>query len=81
MSAELKQQAMEAKAAEAEAEEYDEAEEAEEEAGGHRFLFFTAMPAWLVSMVVHAVAVLIMAMITVGGNVEAGQSHYHCRAG
>ncbi len=70
MSAEVKQQSMEAKAAEAEAEEYDEEEELEEEAGGHRFLFFTAMPAWLVSMVVHAVALLVMAMITVGGNVE-----------
>jgi hypothetical protein len=68
MSDELKQQAMKAKAAEAE--EYDEEEELEEEAGGHRFLFFTAMPAWLVSMVVHAVALLVMAMITVGGNVE-----------
>ncbi len=70
MSAEVKQQSLEAKAAEAEAEEYDEEEEFEEEAGGHRFLFFTAMPAWLVSMVVHAVALLVMAMITVGGNVE-----------
>lgn len=68
MSAELKQQALEARAAEAE--EYDEDEELEEEVVGHRFLFFTAMPAWLVSMVVHAVALLVMAMITVGGNVE-----------
>lgn len=70
MSAETKQQAMEAHAAEAEAEAYDEEEELEEEAVGHRFLFFTAMPAWLVSMIVHAVALLVMAMITVGGNVE-----------
>ncbi|HPM82277.1 MAG TPA: hypothetical protein PLF81_16330, partial [Candidatus Anammoximicrobium sp.] len=70
MSAEVKQQSLEAKAAEAEAEEYDDEEELEEEAVGHRFLFFTAVPAWLVSMVVHAVALLVMAMITVGGNVE-----------
>jgi hypothetical protein len=70
MSAEVKQQAMEATAAEAEAEAYDEEEELEEEAVGHRFLFFTAMPAWLVSMIVHAVALLVMAMITVGGNVD-----------
>ena len=62
---------MEAKAAEAQAEEYDEGEELEEEAGGHRFLFFTARcRRGLSSMVVHAVALLVMAMITVGGNVE-----------
>jgi len=69
MSAEGKQQAMEARAAEAEAYDDDE-EELEEEAVGHRFLFFTAMPAWLVSMIVHAVGLLVMAMITVGGNVD-----------
>lgn len=70
MSAELNQQAMEAKAAEAEAEAEAYEEEFEDEVVGHRFLFFTAMPAWLISMIVHAVALLVMAMITVGANVD-----------
>lgn len=35
-------------------------------AQGSRFVMFTAMPSWLVSMVVHIVAILIMGLITVG---------------
>ena len=76
MSAEANQQAMEAQAAEAEA--YDEEEELEDEFVGHRFLFFTAMPAWLVSMIVHAVGLLVLAMITVGGNVEPDKADCTC---
>jgi hypothetical protein len=66
MSVEQQQQAMEAHAAEAEMEEYEEEGEYEEEyvGGGHRFLLFTAMPGWLVSMVVHAVALMVMAILT-----------------
>lgn len=56
------QQAMEAKAAEAEAQEADEYED-EELGGGHRFLLFTAMPGWLVSMVVHIVGLMLLAMV------------------
>ncbi len=71
MSVEQKQQAMEAAASEAEVEDYEDEEEYEEySGGGHRFLLFTAMPGWLVSMVVHAVGLLILAILTVPDQVE-----------
>lgn len=41
-------------------------EEQPEPAQGNRFLMFTAVPSWLVSMVVHIVLLVIMALITVG---------------
>lgn len=68
MSIEQQQQALEAQAAEAE---YQGEEEAAEEyvEGGHRWLLFTAVPSWAVSMVVHAVVLLVMAMI----NLDSGQ--------
>ncbi len=69
MTAEQKQQAMEARAAEAEGEEYDE-EEYEEYGGGHRFLLFMAMPAWAVSMVVHAIGLLVLGILTFGPEVD-----------
>jgi hypothetical protein len=75
MSVDQKQQAMEAQAAEAEAAEADEYEE-EEDSGEilgfkQRFLIFMAMPAWLVSMVVHAAVILIMAMIQIDNTAQA----------
>ena len=72
MSAEQKQQAMEASAAEAELEGQDDDQEGDEEyaVGGHRFLLFTAMPGWLVSMVVHAVGLLILAILTIPDQVD-----------
>ena len=70
MSAEQRQQAMEARAAQAEADE-DEDEEYEGDLfAGHRFMVFTAMPAWLVSMVVHAIGLMVLALVTLGPNVE-----------
>ena len=53
------------------AEAYDD-EELQEEgfAEGHRFLFFNAVPSWLVSMVVHVVIVLTMALIPVRASME-----------
>ena len=76
MSAEQKQQTLEAKAAEAEVDDYGEEdeEEYEEYSSGQRFLLFTAMPGWLVSMVVHAVGLLILALVTVGPDVEQLQN-------
>lgn len=67
MTQEQKQQAMEAVASEASEVDEHEDEEGEEEyvVGGHRFLVFTAVPGWLVSMVVHAVGLLILAILTV----------------
>jgi hypothetical protein len=71
MSVEQSQQAMEAVAAEAEVDGYEEQEGEEEYSiGGHRFLLFTAMPGWLVSMVVHAVGLLILAILTVPDPME-----------
>ncbi len=63
MSAEQEQQAMEGYEAEAEVDEYEEDEYEEEYVGGgHRFMLFMAMPAWLVSMVVHAGVLFILAL-------------------
>jgi hypothetical protein len=72
MSVEQQQQAMEAQAAEAEVEEYEDEEEYEEEhaGGGHRFLLFAAVPGWLVSMIVHAVVLMVMALLTFGPDVD-----------
>ncbi len=69
MSSEQQQQAMEAQAAEVD--EYDD-EEYEEEyvGGGRRFLLFTAMPGWLVSMIVHAVVLMVMALLTFGPEID-----------
>jgi hypothetical protein len=66
MSMEQKQQAMEAAAAQAEVDEYEDDEGDETDlVGGRKFLLFTAMPGWLVSMVIHAVGLLILAILTV----------------
>ncbi len=66
MSAEQRRQSMEAEAEEAELEAAEGEEEEEEyvEAGGHGFLLTKAMPAWLVSMVVHGVGLMVLALIT-----------------
>jgi hypothetical protein len=71
MSVEQQQQVMQAQAAEAAAGEYDE-EEYEEEyvGGGHRYLLFTAMPGWLISMVVHAVVLMVLAILTFGPDLD-----------
>ncbi len=43
----------------------DAPEQQEAESGGsHRFLLFAAVPSWLVSMVVHAVLLMILALVT-----------------
>ena len=68
MTAEKQQQAMEAQAADAE--EYDEEEYEEYAGGGNRFLLFMAMPAWAVSMVVHAIVLLVLGILTFGPDVE-----------
>jgi len=63
------QQAM---AASQEGEVADGDEYYEEEAvhNSGRFIIFKAVPAWFVSMVVHAVLLVIMALITIGGGTE-----------
>lgn len=69
MSVEQQQQSMDAQAADAgQAEEYDDEEEYEEIGTGHRFLLFNAVPSWLVSMVVHAVMLLVLALVPVNAN-------------
>jgi len=63
MSAEQEQQAMEAQALEAEVDEYEEdGYEEEYYGGGHRFILFMAMPAWLVSMLLHAGVLFVLAL-------------------
>jgi hypothetical protein len=64
------QQAMVAKSAQA-----SQAPEGEEEAdepvsGGSRFLMFNAVPSWFVSMVVHAILLLILAVLTMPEQVK-----------
>lgn len=71
MSSDPKQQAMETQAAEAEYEDQEYEEEYEEVSGGRsRFMLFLAMPAWLISMVIHGVLLLLLAVLTFGPEVE-----------
>ena len=61
-----RQQAMAAKSQQAVAEPDDEGEEAFEEAGtSHRFLLFFAVPSWMVSGVVHGIALIVLALLTI----------------
>lgn len=62
---------MEAHAADAEAE-MDEEEEEEEEVSS-RFLFTMAMPSWLVSVIVHMIAIIILTLIPVMANEKTRQ--------
>ena len=71
MSVEQQQHAMQAQAAEADVDQYDDDEYEEEYVGGgHRFLLLTAMPGWFVSMVVHALVLMVMALLTFGPDLE-----------
>ncbi|MBP88150.1 MAG: hypothetical protein CMJ64_15770 [Planctomycetaceae bacterium] len=54
-----------------EAAEHDDDEEYEEVApAGHRFLLFAAVPSWAISMLVHIVAILVLAFVTFGDDVK-----------
>ncbi len=64
------QQAMMAETADDAAPEGDEYYEEEAVHNSGRFIIFNAVPAWAVSMVVHAVLLFIMALITIGGATE-----------
>lgn len=56
----------------AELEEYEGDEEEYEEipSSRHRFLLFSAVPSWLISMLVHIALILILAVVTIGSDVE-----------
>jgi hypothetical protein len=58
-----------AEALEAEADDDGEAEE-EHPATGRRFLLFAAVPSWAISMIVHIVGIIILALVTFAPTVE-----------
>lgn len=66
------QQSMAAQAAEAEVLEEDEEYEEEESSSGRgtRFILLNAVPSWLVSMVVHAVLLIVLALLSFGPEIE-----------
>jgi hypothetical protein len=52
--------------------EFDDDEEEYEElpSTGHRFLLFAAVPSWAISMIVHIVAILVLAFVTFGDDIK-----------
>lgn len=57
-------------AVEAQADQHEDEYEEVSAGGGRRFLIFAAMPAWLVSMIFHAIVLLVLAMMTFGPQVD-----------
>ncbi len=67
-----REQSLAAENAEAiEAEADDEGEQEEEYAsGGRRFLLFAAVPSWAISMIVHIIAIMVLAFVTFAPTVD-----------
>ena len=66
------QQSMAAQAADADVLDDDEEEDEEQAPTGRRghFILLTAMPSWMVSMVVHAVLLIVLALLSFGPEIE-----------